>query len=225
MIGWSVPIRWVRRMQEDGTRRSELESFRQQALATIGDADFESFEGLPSRVGEHLLSIYFGWLLRWTFDPAYVSRLVVYEQVTLSPEGLSYRTARLPPVAQAAVRQCFPRLPERPPPEIAAYLEAFGDLDTQIKGHLQDTLERIAVAKLCGDRLPLLRWDETIDTLTAHYLRRGGGGEGNYEAAAEHAAMAGRTLVYRLKKLRRWGLVGAAGTAIVQPLILPPHRN
>ncbi len=103
----------------------------------------------------------------------------------------------------------------------AASLGSIPDLGQEIDQEARACIRSLGSAKVLRSRLPrLLTWNDTLDTLTVHYLRWEGGGRLNTDAAADLVGMADRTLRYRLAKLRTWGLVGAArASAPTSPIL------
>ena len=178
------------------------------------------------RMEEHLQSVLLGETYRRDWDPDCVRRQMLVIHVSATPEGASYTSKDFPALAREVIRQSFAEqgqpFPVEPPPEVVAFLEAVSDLEQEMPRKLEAALHGASAAQMLRPRLSLLNWDESVDTLTVHYLRQGGGGRLNADDAADLIGMADRTFRYRLDKLHTWGLIEAAKTS---PLMLPPSSN
>ncbi len=184
------------------------------------DSDFSP------RMEEHLQSVLLGETYRHDWDPACVRRQELVIHVTGTPEGASYQFKDSSAAVREVLRQSFAKdgqpFPVEPTPEVVALLEATPDPEREMLQKAEAALHVAFAAQMLRPRLSLLNWDESLDTLTVHYLRQGGGGQLSADAAADLVGMADRTFRYRLDKLRAWGLVGAAKSP---PRMLPPSRN
>lgn len=176
---------------------------------------------------EHIYSIVTGRFMRWYFDPMLVQRRALKEYVRRTPGGLSWTLQRLPAEAQKAVALFTAKsqiLPPSPWPETAAFLDAAPDLQKEVIRHGREAAKelRLRPSYRRSERLPLLWWVETVDTLTIHYLSRMGGGQLTRVEAAYLCDLDDRTFRSRLAKVRKWDLIGAARKL---PVKLPVARN
>lgn len=163
--------------------------------------------GRWGREAEHLSTIIIGRCMRWQFDPELVRRSATREYIADTPEGMSWRLQSLPDFAR---RVLGARLP-LPTPEVTLFLEAAPDLEEDLTQHAKEAIQALRLRPTCrrSEKLPLLHWVETTDTLTVHYLSRLGGGELTREQAAGDCGVDGRTFRRRMAKINRWGLIAS----------------
>jgi len=192
---------------------------------TLADAPGIKARG---REVEHLYSVVTARSMRWRFDPELVQRSALIEDVGNTSAGLSWKFHSLPAFLQEVISHVAAHnreaLPPPPSPEITAFFDAAPDLQKDIVQHGKEAARGLQLRPSCprSERLPLLRWIETIDTLTVHYLSRAGGGQLTREEAAYRCDLDDRTFRYRLAKIRKWDLIGAARKP---PVKLPTARN
>ncbi len=187
----------------------------------------EDDPGFRAGVCEHLHSVLLGVTYRRWWSPEEEQRWRQIVEVSGTAEGSSYLAKDSPAAVREVLRLSFEEegqaFPVEPTPEIVAFLESVPDLEQEINQEARACIRTLGSAKLLRSRPPrLLNWNDTLDTLTVHYLRREGGGQLNTGDAADCVGMADRTLRDRLTKLRAWGLIGAAKSP---PRMLPSSRN
>ena len=192
---------------------------------TLADAQVIKAKG---REAEHLYTIVVARSMRWRFDPEFVQRRALNEYFGNTLAGLGWKFQSLPASVQEAITlfaaDTRQSLPPSPWPETAAFLDAAPDPQKDIVEHGREAAWGLRLRPSCprSERLPLLGWVATIDTLTVHYLSRVGGGQLTREVAARWCGLDDRTFRERLAKIRRWDLIGAARKP---PIRLPVARN
>ena len=190
---------------------------------TLADAQVIKAKG---REAEHLYTTVVARFMRWRFDPEFVQRNALNEYVGNTPAGLSWHFQRFPPLWQEVITKVAAETRQTllppPSPEVTAFFAAAVDPEEDILERGREAAWGLRLRPSCPrpERLPLLRWVQTMDTLTVHYLSRVGGGQLTREDAG--CGLDGRNFRYRLRNIRRWDLIGAARKP---PVKLPVARN